>query len=67
VLRAADARMAALVEADPRLDPENLLAGLPRDLWGALVSQVIGQQPRTDAQTLRRIGCSDLLAGFQQR
>jgi DNA-3-methyladenine glycosylase II len=44
VLRAADARMAALVEAEPALDPDSLLAGLPRDLWGALVLQVIGQQ-----------------------
>jgi DNA-3-methyladenine glycosylase II len=43
-LRAADTRMAALVDAEPRLDPDRLLAGLPRDLWGALVLQVIGQQ-----------------------
>jgi DNA-3-methyladenine glycosylase II len=44
VLRAADPRMAALVAADPGLDPDGLLDGLPRDLWGALVLQVIGQQ-----------------------
>ena len=44
VLRAADPRMAALVEADPGLDPDHLLEGWPRDLWGALVLQVIGQQ-----------------------
>ena len=44
VLRAADARMATLVQAEPGLDPDGLLAGLPRDLWGALVLQVIGQQ-----------------------
>jgi DNA-3-methyladenine glycosylase II len=44
VLRAADPRMAALVDADPTLDPDSLLDGLPRDLWGALVLQVIGQQ-----------------------
>jgi DNA-3-methyladenine glycosylase II len=44
VLRAADPRMAALVEAVPGLDPDSLLDGLPRDLWGALVLQVIGQQ-----------------------
>jgi pimeloyl-ACP methyl ester carboxylesterase len=44
VLRAADVRTAALVEADPGLDPDDLLAGLPRDLWGALVLQVIGHQ-----------------------
>jgi DNA-3-methyladenine glycosylase II len=44
VLRAADPRMASLVEADPGLDPDSLLNGLPSDLWGALVFQVIGQQ-----------------------
>jgi DNA-3-methyladenine glycosylase II len=44
VLRAVDPRMAALVEAEPRLDPDDLLDGLPSDLWGALVLQVIGQQ-----------------------
>ena len=44
VLRAADPRMAALVEADPGLDPDHLLEAWPRDLWGALVLQVIGQQ-----------------------
>ena len=36
--------MAALVDDEPQLDPDALLAGLPRDLWGALVFQVIGQQ-----------------------
>ena len=36
--------MAALVEADPGLDPDGLLDDLPTDLWGALVLQVIGQQ-----------------------
>jgi DNA-3-methyladenine glycosylase II len=44
VLRAADRRMAALVDHEPELDPDGLLASLPRDLWGALVLQVIGQQ-----------------------
>jgi DNA-3-methyladenine glycosylase II len=44
VLRAADQQMAALMEADPELDPDALLDGLPGDLWGALVLQVIGQQ-----------------------
>jgi DNA-3-methyladenine glycosylase II len=43
VLR-ADPRMAALVDADPALDPDRLVGGLPTDLWGALVFQVIGQQ-----------------------
>ena len=36
--------MAELVDADPGLDPDRLLDGLPSDLWGALVLQVIGQQ-----------------------
>jgi DNA-3-methyladenine glycosylase II len=36
--------MAALVDHEPELDPDALLASLPRDLWGALVLQVIGQQ-----------------------
>jgi DNA-3-methyladenine glycosylase II len=44
VLRAADPRMAALVGADPGLDPDHLLDGMPSDLWGALVLMVIGQQ-----------------------
>jgi DNA-3-methyladenine glycosylase II len=44
VLRAADPRMAALVDADPGLDPDVLFDGWPSDLWGALVLQVIGQQ-----------------------
>jgi DNA-3-methyladenine glycosylase II len=36
--------MAELVDADPGLDPDRLFDGLPSDLWGALVMQVIGQQ-----------------------
>jgi DNA-3-methyladenine glycosylase II len=44
VLRAADPRMAALVDADPGLDPDALFDGWPSDLWGALVMQVVGQQ-----------------------
>jgi DNA-3-methyladenine glycosylase II len=43
-LRAADPRMAELVEADPTLDPDTVLAGWPSDLWAALVFQVVGQQ-----------------------
>jgi DNA-3-methyladenine glycosylase II len=35
--------MAELIEGK-RLDPDRLLEGLPSDLWGALVLQVIGQQ-----------------------
>jgi DNA-3-methyladenine glycosylase II len=44
VLRAADPRIAELVDAEPGLDPDRLFDGLPSDLWGALVLQVIGQQ-----------------------
>jgi DNA-3-methyladenine glycosylase II len=44
LLRAADPRMAELVDAEPGLDPDRLFDGLPSDLWGALVMQVIGQQ-----------------------
>lgn len=36
--------MAKLVDAQPGLDPDRLFDGLPSDLWGALVLQVIGQQ-----------------------
>jgi DNA-3-methyladenine glycosylase II len=36
--------MAQLVNAEPGLDPDRLFDGLPSDLWGALVLQVIGQQ-----------------------
>jgi DNA-3-methyladenine glycosylase II len=43
--------MAALVEAEPGLDPDRLLDGLPSDLWGALVFQVIGQQLSLAAAT----------------
>ena len=44
MLRVADPRMAALVDADPGLDPDALFADWPADLWSALVAQVIGQQ-----------------------
>jgi hypothetical protein len=43
-LRAADPRMAELIDADPGLDPDALFDDWPNDLWGALVLQVIGQQ-----------------------
>jgi DNA-3-methyladenine glycosylase II len=43
-LRAADPRMAELIDADPGLDPDSLFDSWPSDLWGALVLQVIGQQ-----------------------
>ena len=43
-LRAADPRMASLVDADPTLDPDTVLDGWPTDLWDALVFNVIGQQ-----------------------
>jgi DNA-3-methyladenine glycosylase II len=41
--------MAALVEADPGLDPDALFDSWPSDLWGALVLQVVGQQLSTAA------------------
>jgi DNA-3-methyladenine glycosylase II len=44
LLRAADPRMAKLVDTQPGLDPDRLFDRLPGDLWGALVLQVIGQQ-----------------------
>ncbi len=44
LLLEADPRMAELVNAKPGLDPDRLFDGLPNDLWGALVLQVIGQQ-----------------------
>ena len=44
LLHTADPRMAELVDAQPGLDPDRLFDGLPNDLWGALVLQVIGQQ-----------------------
>lgn len=43
-MRAADPRMAALVDADPDLDPDRLMDRWPSDLWHVLVLQVIGQQ-----------------------
>jgi DNA-3-methyladenine glycosylase II len=36
--------MAALVDADPGLDPDALFAKWPADLWSALIAQVVGQQ-----------------------
>jgi DNA-3-methyladenine glycosylase II len=44
LLLEADPQMAELVNADPGLNPDRLFDGLPSDLWGALVLQVIGQQ-----------------------
>jgi DNA-3-methyladenine glycosylase II len=49
VLRAADPRMAALVDADPGLDPDAFFDNWPADLWSALVFQVIGQEVSLDA------------------
>jgi 3-methyladenine DNA glycosylase/8-oxoguanine DNA glycosylase len=44
VLRGADPRMAALVDARPELDPDAFFDNWPSELWSALVSQVIGQE-----------------------
>ncbi|MCW3037713.1 MAG: DNA-3-methyladenine glycosylase 2 family protein [Actinobacteria bacterium] len=43
VLRAAEPRMAALVDADPGLDLDAWLDRLRSDLWCALVLLVFGQ------------------------
>jgi DNA-3-methyladenine glycosylase II len=43
-LRAADPRMAALVDARPQLDPDAFFDTWPSEFWSALVAQVIGQQ-----------------------
>jgi hypothetical protein len=43
-LRAADPRMAELVDADPTLDPDTVLEAWPTDLRDALVFSVVGQQ-----------------------
>jgi DNA-3-methyladenine glycosylase II len=51
LLRAADPRMAELVDAQPGLDPDRLFDGWPSDLWGALVLQVIFQQLSLAAAT----------------
>jgi DNA-3-methyladenine glycosylase II len=44
LLRVADPRMAALVDANPGLDPDAFFDHWAADLWSALVLQVIGQQ-----------------------
>ena len=44
MVRAADGRMAALVDARPRLDPGAFFDTWPSELWSALLAQVIGQQ-----------------------
>jgi DNA-3-methyladenine glycosylase II len=44
LVRAADSRMAALVDERPELDPDVFFDGWASDLWTALVLQVIGQQ-----------------------
>jgi DNA-3-methyladenine glycosylase II len=44
LLRAADPRMAELVDARPGLDPDAFFDSWASDLWTALVLQVIGQQ-----------------------
>lgn len=44
LLRAADPRMAALVDARPDLDPDAFFDIWADDLWSALALQVIGQE-----------------------
>ena len=43
-LRAADPRMAALVEEEPALDPDGVAGDWAADVWSALVVQVLSQQ-----------------------
>ena len=43
-LRAADPRMAALVEEEPALDPDRVAGDWAADVWSALVVQVLSQQ-----------------------
>jgi DNA-3-methyladenine glycosylase II len=43
-VRAADPRMAALVDERPLLDPDAFFDTWPSELWSALVAQVIGQE-----------------------
>ena len=42
--RAADPRVADLVDADPTLDADSVPDGLPGELWDALVFDVVGRQ-----------------------
>jgi DNA-3-methyladenine glycosylase II len=63
VIRAADPRMAALVDARPRLDPDAFFDQWPADLWTALISQVIGQQLSLAAASAIRARLSTLYGG----
>ena len=63
VVRAADPRMAALVDARPGLDQDAFFDHWPADLWTALVSQVIGQQLSLTAAGAIRARLSALHGG----
>ena len=63
VVRAADPRMAALVDARPGLDPDAFFDNWPADLWTALVAQVIGQQLSLAAARAIRARLSALRGG----
>jgi DNA-3-methyladenine glycosylase II len=62
-VRAADPRMAALVDARPRLDPDAFFDKWPADLWTALLFQVIGQQISLTAAGAIRARLSALHSG----
>lgn len=54
-LRGTDPVLAQLIDARQDFDPRAWLAGLPpMDLFGALLFQVIGQQPRPQASPSQR-------------
>jgi 3-methyladenine DNA glycosylase/8-oxoguanine DNA glycosylase len=63
VIRAADPRMAALVDARPGLDPDAFFDTLPADLWTALIAQVVGQQISLTAAAAIRARLSALHGG----
>jgi DNA-3-methyladenine glycosylase II len=63
LLRAADPRMAELVDARPALDPDAFFDTWASDLWSALVLQVIGQQLSLAAAKAIRIRLEALCGG----
>lgn len=63
LLRAADDRMAALVDADPALDPDAFFDSWPSDVWSALMVQVIGQELSLAAAAAIRGRLAALQAG----
>src|SRR3954463_14145068 len=64
LIRAADPRMAALVDARPDLDPDAFFDTWPSELWSALVAQVIGQQISLSAAAAIRGRLQGLCGGL---